>query len=126
MVGSGEGVCCGKPFRLMCAARGDSTGATSCSQAYIRRDQPHRMGGTHGFCDGGPACTRLLTPHPPTTAPAPAPPPLLLQVQRNCVVLPCLHFLYCDSCIKRHCASTPSCPACTRAVTGFQTLMLHR
>ncbi|PSC71594.1 E3 ubiquitin-ligase [Micractinium conductrix] len=47
-------------------------------------------------------------------------------VQRNCVVLPCLHFLYCDSCIKRHCASTPSCPACTRAVTGFQTLMLHR
>lgn len=47
-------------------------------------------------------------------------------VQRNCVVLPCLHFLYCDSCFKRHCATSPSCPACNCAVTGFQALIMHR
>ncbi|KAL4443783.1 hypothetical protein ABPG75_011520 [Micractinium tetrahymenae] len=47
-------------------------------------------------------------------------------VQRNCVVLPCLHFLYCDSCFKQHCATSPSCPACNCAVTGFQALIMHR
>ena len=53
-------------------------------------------------------------------------PPARLQVQRNCVVLPCLHFLYCDTCFKQHCAASPSCPACNCAVSGFQTLMMHR
>lgn len=45
---------------------------------------------------------------------------------RNCVVLPCLHFLYCDTCFKKHCTVTPTCPACNMPVSGFQTLMLSR
>lgn len=51
------------------------------------------------------------TPHCPPRLPAPAP-TRPLQVQRNCVVLPCLHFLYCDSCVKQACtAATPHRPA---------------
>lgn len=45
---------------------------------------------------------------------------------RNCVVLPCLHFLYCDGCFKKHCTASPTCPACSTPVTGFQTLILMR
>lgn len=71
-----------------------------------------------------PVQRRLLPSHACLRArlPTPAAP----QVQRNCVVLPCLHFLYCDSCFKRHCATSPSCPACNCAVTGFQALIMHR
>jgi chromosome segregation ATPase len=50
---------------------------------------------------------------------------LCRAVQRNCVVLPCLHFLYCDTCVKQHCGANPSCPACNCTVTGFQTLLMH-
>ena len=46
------------------------------------------------------------------------------QATRNCVALPCLHFTSCDSCFKRHCASTLSCPMCSARVTGFQTLLV--
>lgn len=49
-----------------------------------------------------------------------------VQVQRNCVVLPCLHFLYCDTCVKKHCAASHNCPACNCPATGFQTLLMHR
>ena len=48
------------------------------------------------------------------------------QVQRNCVVLPCLHFLYCDACVKQRCTANPHCPACNCPATGFQTLLMHR
>ncbi|EFN58285.1 expressed protein [Chlorella variabilis] len=47
------------------------------------------------------------------------------SVQRNCVVLPCLHFLYCEVCIKQHCNTSPSCPACNSSISGFHTLRLH-
>jgi len=46
------------------------------------------------------------------------------QAQRNCVVLPCLHFTSCDMCFKRHCVGNVSCPTCSGRITGFQTLLL--
>ena len=71
-------------------------------------------------------CMSLLPRTSPLRPPW-RPRPLLprVQVQRNCVVLPCLHFLYCDTCVKQHCGASPSCPACNCAVTGFQTLLMH-
>lgn len=76
-----------------------------------------------------PACCQpACTPFEQATSPLPCPPPTprALQVQRNCVVLPCLHFLYCDACVKQHCSANPQCPACSRPATGFQTLLMHR
>lgn len=49
---------------------------------------------------------------------------LCQQRPRNCVVLPCLHFLYCDNCFKAHCSASPACPACHAAVSGYQTLIV--
>jgi hypothetical protein len=46
------------------------------------------------------------------------------SAQRNCVVLPCLHFSSCDGCFKKHCAATGACPMCTQRVTGYQTLLM--
>lgn len=70
----------------------------------------------------------LLHPAPaaPLACPLELPSPLLTQVQRNCVVLPCLHFLYCDVCFQKHCTTSPSCPACNCAITGYHALRLHR
>lgn len=70
-----------------------------------------------------------VDPHPhthtlPTTKSTRYIPPM--QKPRNCVVLPCLHFLYCDDCIKAHVSASPTCPACSCAVSGFQTLMVLR
>ena len=62
----------------------------------------------------------------PSSLLAPCCLPCWLQAVRNCVVLPCLHFLYCDTCFKKHCTVTPTCPACNMPVSGFQTLMLSR
>lgn len=81
------------------------------SQASTRIE--HRPGAARCVPATPPRCCLLACPPCP-------------QVQRNCVVLPCLHFLYCDSCFKQHCATSPSCPACNCAVTGFQALIMHR
>ena len=91
-------------------------------------------GGAHaGSCGGRGGVQTLAPAHAPAAAltlpPSHGPRPrLVLQAPRNCVVLPCLHFLYCDVCIKARCggSAAPACPACSAGVTGFQTLLLQR
>jgi hypothetical protein len=91
--------------------------AQGCACKATRTEQQHRFPGE------GPAAPHICCSpcHPPSIQPIPHP-----QVQRNCVVLPCLHFLYCDVCFQKHCTTSPSCPACNCSITGYHALRLHR
>jgi hypothetical protein len=76
---------------------------------------------------GAAACPPRRAPLPrrpaANAAPLPLPSP---QAPRNCVILPCLHFMSCDDCFKKHATASPTCPACSTPLTGFQTLLMLR
>ncbi|KAL2630844.1 hypothetical protein R1flu_015530 [Riccia fluitans] len=46
---------------------------------------------------------------------------ICMENKRNTVVLPCMHFLYCDNCLRTHQRDNTTCPACR----GFVTALLH-
>ncbi|KAI5060695.1 hypothetical protein GOP47_0025115 [Adiantum capillus-veneris] len=41
------------------------------------------------------------------------------DLPRDTFVLPCLHFLYCFSCLSKHTSSNNSCPSCRRSILGL-------
>lgn len=41
------------------------------------------------------------------------------DLPRDTFVLPCLHFLYCFSCLSKHSSSNNSCPSCRRSILGL-------
>lgn len=102
------------------AVHGQGAGCSSITsaQSSVTQHVPLRC------CSAVALCLFNTSSHTPSVPPA-ALTLVPLQVQRNCVVLPCLHFLYCDTCVKQRCGANPSCPACNCAVTGFQTLLMH-
>lgn len=43
--------------------------------------------------------------------------------KRNCLILPCLHFLLCAGCLQQHTTTCPFCPACDTKVSGLMVLL---
>lgn len=43
--------------------------------------------------------------------------------KRNCLILPCLHFLLCAGCLQQHTTTCPFCPACNTKVSGLMVLL---
>ena len=42
---------------------------------------------------------------------------------RNCLILPCLHYLLCAGCLQQHTSTCPFCPACKTKVSGLLVVL---
>lgn len=45
------------------------------------------------------------------------------QNTRNCLILPCLHYLLCAGCVQQHTSTCPFCPACQTKVSGLLVVL---
>jgi len=49
---------------------------------------------------------------------------ICMDKSRNALIMPCCHFLYCDSCVKAHQKNSNSCPACRGNIVGVMVSRL--